>query len=673
MVEVVRTPRPVIVDFETMPIEDRPDYPPAPVGVAIRWPGKAPRYHAWGHPTKNNSGKDSAYRELKGAYAHPDGVCFHHAKFDLDVAEVHLGLKPPHWSRVHDTLFLLFLDDPHQRELGLKEAYARLSGEGTPERDAVVSWLVEHRGDELLPGHRLSDKPKSPYFAGAFVAHAPGDLVGRYACGDVRRTGWLFDHLHEKTLARGMGPAYDRERRLLPVVLEMERQGLRVDLPRLERDLAFYERVWRAVNHQLLKRLQTSEDQLNLDSGQQLIRWLVDHGQVADEDLVPRTAKGNLSSSGDALTQCVADPALAGLLRYRAGLKTTLGTYLRSWHTMASRSKGLIFTSWNQVRNAETGGELGGTRTGRMSCTWFMNMPKAFDPIFAHETPGGLDPSDPDRRRKLPACPFDDLPPLPLCRDYVVPYEKGDVLLDRDYAQQELKLLGHFEGGALKKRYLATPWMDAHDEARDHIERVFHRTFERTPIKNTNFGLIYGEGLGALAAKNGSTVEEAKEVKDMVLSIYPGLKEMFKADRRAAKDGVPIVTWGGREYYCEPTKIVNGRFMTFDYKLMNQRIQGSAADCTKEAMIRYAEAKPRHHRLLVQVHDQFLGSAPRSERQAAMELMRATMESLEVSVAMLTEGKMGMTWATLREYDVGPAAYAKLRKAGRHKGVICRR
>ena len=56
---------PIVADFETEAIEPRPYYPPRPVGVAIRWPGRKTQYHAWGHPTENNCTFDDARRRLR--------------------------------------------------------------------------------------------------------------------------------------------------------------------------------------------------------------------------------------------------------------------------------------------------------------------------------------------------------------------------------------------------------------------------------------------------------------------------------------------------------------------------------------------------------------------------------------------------------------------------------
>ena len=109
----------VAVDFETEAIARRPRYPPRPVGVAIAVPGRAPEYLAWGHPIGNNCAKADATRRLKALWRSSAPLVFHNSKFDLDVAEAHLGLALPSWRRCHDTLFLAFLDDPLRRDLSL--------------------------------------------------------------------------------------------------------------------------------------------------------------------------------------------------------------------------------------------------------------------------------------------------------------------------------------------------------------------------------------------------------------------------------------------------------------------------------------------------------------------------------------------------------------------------
>lgn len=623
----MKIPRPTCIDFETYAIMGRPDYPPAPVGVAIKPWGKKGKYYAWGHEGGgNNCTRDEAHRALREVWGDDSLLLMHHAKFDLDVAEVHFGLTLPSWERSHDSTFLLFLDDPHARAVDLKAAAEKHLGLPPEERDAVADWLVAH---QPVPGVRIT---RSNF--GAYIAYAPGDVVGPYALGDVVRTEGLFRHLFPSIADRGMLPAYDRERRLVPILLDMERRGIRVDVRRLRSDVDTYGKVLVKLEAWVRKRLDCGPE-VNLDSGRQLVAALVEAG-AADVSKMGLTAKkGEVRTDKAALAAGVSDAQLAGVLRYAAQLKTCLGTFMRPWLEVAERSGGLIFTNWNQIR-----GEKGGTRTGRFSSTPnFQNIPKEFGVIFEK----GCKP------------PF-KLPPLPLCRGYIVPYEPGHVLVGRDYSQQEPRIMAHFEDGALMQQYQDDPWLDVHDNAKEHLERIYNRPFQRRPVKNINLGLIYAEGIAALALKNGESYDETKRLKESILAMYPGLRDMYKDMKMRAKTNQPLCTWGGREYFCEPPSIINNRVQEWDYKMVNVLIQGSAADCTKEAMIRIAERIKRMHNqgwlMLLQVHDEIVLSVPLKDLAAAQELVREEMESIEFDVKILSEGAWSAeNWAAMKDFD----------------------
>lgn len=666
----VKTPKPTTIDFETMGIEPRPEYPPAPVGVSIKEWGKKPVYYGWGHvvPTHrpelvkshkwNNSTKEKAVAALKKAYACKDGILCQNGKFDLDVAETHLGLTPPRWNKVHETVFLLFLDAPDDKTVGLKAAADKYLGMPPDEQDALCDWLVKNQPIDGVRITKATGKgAKHPF--GKYIAYAPADVVGPYADGDVVRTEKLFEYLYPRVVDAGMEAAYDRERRLVPVLLKMERDGIRVDERRLAKDVATYDDVIFRLEAWIRKKLGVPD--LNIDSNAQLISALIDAG-VADVSKMGVTPKGQIKTDKAALANGVADPTLAAVLKYLSQLKTCVNTFMRPWLETAKRTGGLIFTNWNQVF-----GDRGGTRSGRFSSTPnFQNIPKEFEPIFAHEE-AHLSPKD---RKKLPKAPW-ALPPLPLCRSYIVPYEKGHVLIGRDYSQQEPRILGHFEAGELMASYIRDPWKDYHDDAKAELESRFKRPFKRKPVKNINLGIIYGQGIASLAEKNGETFDETKKLRDAIYDLYPGLKDMYKEMKQLARDGDPIYTWGGRRYYCEKPIIHNGRVITFDYKMINTLIQGSAADCTKEGLLRFATqvgyadvfvekakgdvlgwARRMGWRILLQVHDEIVLSVPAHHAELAQEVLRGCMESVEFDVPILSEGSFSTeNWASMVDRD----------------------
>ena len=131
-------PRVTAVDFETEGIEDRPDYPPVPVGVAID-DGVRVEYLAWGHPAYNNSSRTAATRRLRTLYrAGP--VVFHHGAYDIELGTKHLGLPVPRdW---HETMFLAFLWDPRSEQLGLKELMEVILGVPPREEERLRDWIL---------------------------------------------------------------------------------------------------------------------------------------------------------------------------------------------------------------------------------------------------------------------------------------------------------------------------------------------------------------------------------------------------------------------------------------------------------------------------------------------------------------------------------------------------
>lgn len=634
-----KAPRVAVVDFETKPILPAPAYPPEPVGVSIWLPGSKPRYLAWGHPCENNCTREDGLRALRQVWDGRDGVVFHHAKFDLRVAEDRLGLRPLPWDRAHDTMFLLFLDDPYRQELDLKGAAEAVLGMPPDERDELREWAIAQK---LMPRTRKN--------AGEFIHLMPGGLVGRYANGDTLRTGRLFSRLWPSVVAdRGMGEAYDRERRLLPVLMANEREGIRADLDLLRAQAKLYGSAADAEKFgtpdmfsggatdrcdALLRKALRSRD-LNIDSDADLADALVRAGK-ADPDGFLLTPKGKRSVAKDSVLQAVTDHKVLGLLQYRARLSTAKNTFLLPWLREAEESGGRVFPSWNQVRQHGAAGDAG-TKTGRLSASRFMNVPKPFV----------------EQAGKFEHPAWSGLPELPAVRRYLLP-ERGHVWGKRDYAQQELRVLAHFEDGVLLSEYLKDVSLDVHALAAKMVSDM-GVPVTRGAMKTIGFGLLYGMGLGSLAERLGVDVATAKQLKAAYLDIFPGLDELIGNLTDIGKQGEPMRTWGGRLYLTEPARYSEkyGRVQSFEYKLINYLIQGSSADCTKEAIIRYDGAR-RDGRFRVTVHDEINISCPARALRREMLLLRDVMASIEFDVPMLSDGSSGDSWGQLSKLEEPP-------------------
>ncbi len=610
--------RTVVIDFETHAIANRPTYPPEPVGVAILDPSiDKCVYMAWGHPNGNNCQISDAVELLRLYWADPScELVFHNAKFDLAVAHEKLGLPELPWWRVHDTMFLLFLADPHAKSLGLKEAAEEYLGWAPEERDTVADWVWLHRQElESAYGGKVT-KSK----AGAWIAYAPGRLVSDYAEGDVKRTLALFEHLYPLVEREGMRSAYDRERQLLPILMENERIGLRIDVAALSNALESYRVSFAKAENWIRGVL----GDINLDADRKMAAALVDR-ELVDVSRLSRTKTGRLSVAKDSLTpDMFSDPRLAAALGYRNRLKTCMTMFMEPWYAQATAGNGRIYPNWNQVR-----GGSGGTRTGRPSTYSpnLLNISKSFDGRGdGYEHPAFL-----------------GVARLPLVRKFILP-DEGDTFIDIDFSGQELRVFAHFEQGALFNAYLADPDLDPHGWVKDKLEELTGMSFTRLRTKVLNFQAIYGGGAPAAAKQLNCSLAQAREYKAFHDRALPGRKTLYEEILRLVRRGDPVATWGGRKYFPEKPTFLDGRRQTWEYKLINYVIQGSAADLTKQAIIDWYGHPMRNARFLVQVYDEIAISAPESDKTRQLGVLRDAMQAQRLSVPMRTDAAWGRSW-----------------------------
>jgi DNA polymerase-1 len=529
-------------------------------------------------------------------------------------------------ARTDDTLFLVFLLDPYASH-GLKPSAERYLGWKPAEQDAVRDWLV---------AHKIVRKGSANW--GAHISKAPPELVAPYAIGDVERTYALFAHCLPLVDAAGMRPAYEREVALLPMLIENEALGVPLARGRLLADLAIYERHLRTAEKRIHALIGHS---FNVDSGDELADAIEDLGIE-----LPRTAKGNRRTARDAIESALPDGKLKGWLLYHSALTQALSHFLRPWAEMAEYD-GCVHVHWNQVKGGSARRNAGGAKTGRMSS----------EPNLQNLTTGEKRAAQLARLRGLLGR---DAPPLPEIRDYIEA-PRGYTLFGRDYNQQEFRILAHAEDGALAEGYRRDPTTDAHTFVQQMILDVTGRSIDRKRVKNVNFGKVYGAGAAALAAQMGCTVEEAWEIRRAHSRAMPSIEELSRAMSDAGRRGDFIRTIGGRRYFAEPARLVGTGHVDFDgeeetemrsfeYRLLNYYVQGSAADQTKQAMVDwYSVIKGTSTRFLVQVHDELIGMCPTKDVGKQTTILDACMrDALPLDVPVLTDGVKGKTWAKMK-------------------------
>ena len=605
-------------DFETMPIEPLPEYPPKPIGLSIYVEGQEPRYLCWAHMEDNNSTEEEA-KALLALYWGNDQFerIAHNSPFDTLVAHVHWGFPTENHCVAHDTMVMAFLCEPHAINYQLKPLAKKHLGMEPEEKDEVADWLK-------AKGYMK----KAAKEIGELIYLAPGTLVGKYANGDTIRTMELFKFYKGKIEEQGMWEAYRREMTLQPIMLKNTRDGICVDVARLTCDVKMYDDALARIDKLLFQMLGCEPFNINSDA------QLADAIDKAHPGLVwTKTATGKRSTSKANMEKTLEGLTgkLLAVMQYRASLQTCVGTFMKPWLIQAThpKGKGRIRCQWNTTRS-----DNGGARTGRLSSSPnFQNLPTLESAKFKAVL------------RLHAEWLKDEFPPLPNVRSYIIA-DEGSVLCGRDYSGQELRVLAHFEDGVMVENYRKNPRMDMHQMASDMILELTGLTVSRKQTKTVNFAITYGSGLATLASSLGCTVDEAKVIKDAYLQVLPGIARLNEILKHRAANGRPIRTWGGRVYYVEPPRFVDGRWRTFAYKLLNVLVQGSSADITKEACIRYAQ-RSIHGRLVLCVHDEIVICCPKEYAHAEMLILQQCMESVELDVKLVTDGEYGQNWFEL--------------------------
>jgi len=619
------------VDFETNKIENRPAYPPVPVGVSIRWRGRA-KYWAWGHPCENNCTKYEARKKLAEVYD-TCRVIFHNAAFDIDVGETHLDLTPP---RVfEDTLFLAYLRDPRQKSLALKPLADFWLDMPPDEQTELKEWILAN----------VPEAKRAPTKWGAYIALAPGKLVGKYANGDTIRTEKLYKLFLPYVTEFDMLEPYEVEKEVLRVKLAMERQGIMTAQRRLKGDYKKWVDAHEAARRSLFRKLKITKAYeadcpkgfFNINSGEQLADAIENAGLT---EYWVYTEKDNRSTSLENLREVVTDKNFLKLYVIYSTLEKYLTGFLGPWIETGNKTGGRLYPTFNQVRNENkyAEGSGGGTKTGRPSVSNpnFNNIPANVE-----EAKNAADLKEVAKYVKKFGVNFIGL------RDYITP-TPGNWLITRDYQQQELRVLAHYEDGALMQMYLENPDLDIHDAVRHEIHARTGLMLPRKASKTIAFAILYGLGLDSLAERLDTTYDEAKLLKRAYMQSLPGVGDLQKELKAVARRDDYIRTAGKRIYYCEDPKYVNGQLRTYDYKLLNLLIQGTSADITKRAMV--DAHKELTGQIVIQLYDEILVDTPDHVRD--MRVLRDCMEgALPLDVPLPTDGEYSkVSWGRMRPY-----------------------
>ena len=229
--------------------------------------------------------------------------------------------------------------------------------------------------------------------------------------------------------------------------------------------------------------------------------------------------------------------------------------------------------------------------------------------------------------------------------------DDGKIYIDADYSQIELRVLAHMS----QDKHMIDAFVKGEDIHKQAASKVLHKPIEevtkeeRSSAKAVNFGIVYGISDFGLAGQLGISRKEAKAYIEQYLEEYSGVDEYMKKIVEEAKEKGYAQTMFGRRRYIK--ELASNNYMVREFgkrAAMNTPIQGTAADIMKIAMIKvYKEIIKRNldAKIVLQVHDEMMIEAPKSEEEQVKEILKQCMESaVELKVPLVAEISEAENW-----------------------------
>jgi len=442
-------------------------------------------------------------------------------------------------------------------------------------------------------------------------AEVPLEAALDYAAEDADMTGRLHANFKRRLVGERMATVYETiERPLVPVIVEMERAGIRADaetLKDLSKDFA------KRMAELEIKAYELAGEEFNVGSPKQLGEILFDKMGLEGGK---KGKAGAYTTSADVLDELAAQghELPQKILEWRQ-MQKLKSTYADALVEQINPDTGRVHTSYGMAI----------AQTGRLSSN---------DPNLQNI------PVRTEEGRKIRAAFMAD---------------KGNKLVSLDYSQIELRVVAHVAG----EEALIEAFRDGQDIHAMTASQVFNVPIEgmdpmmRRNAKAINFGIIYGISAFGLANNLNIGRDEARDYIAAYFERYPAIKRYMEDTREEAKEAGHVDTIFGRRIHLRGIKDKNQAVRGFaERQAINAPIQGAAADIIKRAMIRVPDALAKHDfqsKMLLQVHDELLFEAPEGEVDNLIEVMRDVMENaaapaVNMSVPLVADAGVGDTW-----------------------------
>lgn len=376
---------------------------------------------------------------------------------------------------------------------------------------------------------------------------------------------------------------------LMKVLANMQYDGIYLDKEEL---ISFGDKLKEEIETLKQDIYQLSGEEFNINSTQQL-------GNILFEKLklpVYKKTKKGYSTDGDVLEKLRPEhPVIEKLLEYRSLVKLN-STYVEGLLPYANPQTHRIHSYFHQTITA----------TGRISSTEpnLQNIPTRAE-------------QGKQIRKAFKA-------------------ESGNVFIDADYSQIELRILAHIS----KDETMKQAFLNEEDIHRQVASKVFNVPLEevtkeqRSAAKAVNFGIVYGISGFGLAEQLGISRKKAENYIEQYLNKYEGVKAFMNDIVEEAKEKGFVETLYHRRRYI--TELSSNNYMVRQFgtrAAMNTPIQGTAADIMKIAMIKVFDRLKEEKldaKLILQIHDELLIECKEEQKEQVKQILKDSMEQAAI-------------------------------------------
>lgn len=506
-------------------------------------------------------------------------VC-QNAKFDIAVLK-NLGIKVE--NLYFDTMLASYVIDPDQKH-GMDD----LSVKYLKYKPIPISDLIGPKKDSTK------------------IFEVETEPLSKYSSEDADITYRLYEILDKEIKKENLTKiAYNIEFPLIPVLEDMEREGICIDkdaLKSLSHDLQLL------INNYTNEIYKSCGEEFNINSPKQMQEILFTKLGLKSG----RKTKTGFSTDARSLEYLRGQHEIIELLLEYRQITKLKSTYSDALPNLINPKTGRIHTSFNQTVAS----------TGRLSSN---------DPNLQNI------PIRTDRGREI--------------RKAFVPRDKNYVILSADYSQIELRIMAHISGD----EGLSKAFKEKEDIHRSTAALVFMVRPEdvtadmRRKAKEVNFGILYGIGPFGLKTRLGVTQAHAKEIITTYFKTFNRVKDFMDDSVMRAKEKGYAETILGRRRFLRNINSGNRVVRQFEERVaINMRVQGTAADMIKIAMINIHKALEKGKlktKMVLQVHDELVFDAQKDEVDEIRPLIKELMEdALPLNVPVVVDTGVGDNW-----------------------------